>query len=201
MKMINKADIDGNGNIVIQNSDNSIVTINKDNPEEIRKLMIDLQNHISELPKQIIDLIMEQNTLTQPPIIGANVYLGLSFLLTKQGVNGISFNVTITNLTKEIRFYNSPFFKLSVPFEKEADTFYLTDKVSNNIVFPKRLEYGEVISEAYLISKGSEEIYRSVIAKDSNATIQAIVSTTLGEIYQSNEYPISKLLENIKYAK
>jgi hypothetical protein len=54
MKTISKAEIDGNGNIVIQNADNSTITINKDNPEEIRKFFIDFQNKLSELPKQII---------------------------------------------------------------------------------------------------------------------------------------------------
>jgi hypothetical protein len=200
MKTINKAEIDGNGNIVIQNADNSTITINKDNPEEIRKFLIEFQNQLSELPKQIIDLMEAQNT-SDAPITGANIYLGLSFLIQGTGINGISFGVTITNLTKENRFFNTPFFKLSVPFEGELDTFVMTDKIGTPIQFPKKLEYGEVLSESYLIHQNSKEIYDKAIAKDPNATMQVIVSTTIGEVYKSNEYSVAKLLENFKYAR
>jgi hypothetical protein len=120
MKRINKAEIDGNGNIVIQNTDNSTITIHKDNPEEIRKFFIDFQNQLFELPKQIIDLMEAQNP-NKVQTNGANIYLGLNFMFeTMYGrptgqIDGISFGVTITNLTKENRYFNVPFFKLSVP--------------------------------------------------------------------------------------
>jgi hypothetical protein len=57
-----------------------------------------------------------------------------------------------------------------------------------------------VVSQAYKISVGVKNLVEEALKKDSNATIQAIVSTTLGEIYKSNEYPMNKLLENMKYA-
>jgi hypothetical protein len=203
---INKAKIDGNGNIVIQNTDNSTIIINKDNPEEIRKFFIDFQNHLSELPKQIIDLMEAQNP-NQLQTTGANIYLGLIFMLeTMYGqptgkIDGISFGVTITNLTKESRFFNAPFFKLSVPFEQGLDTLTMTDKIGTPIVFPKKLAYGEVVSETYKVHLNSREIYDKALANDPNATIQVIVSTTIGEVYKSNEYSVAKLLENFKYAK
>jgi len=70
-----------------------------------------------------------------------------------------------------------------------------------NIVFPKKLEYGEVITEDYKIRAQSIEIYKKLVAKDEHATIQVIVSTTIGEIYKSNEYKVSQLLENFKNAR
>jgi len=199
--MINKAEIDGNGNVVIQNSDNSEITINMNNPEEIRKFFINFQQQLDFLPKAILELMESKNTNEVIVNSGANVYLGLNFIIQPVGgISGINFGVTITNLTKENRFFNSPFFKLSTPFEGDIDTFMMTDTV-NNISFPKKLEYGEVVSESYLIRATSREIYDKVIAKDVNATIQVITSTTIGEIYKSNEYKVSKLLENFKYAR
>ena len=71
----------------------------------------------------------------------------------------------------------------------------------NNISFPKKLEYGEVVTEGYIIKPTSRRIYDKVIAINKNATVQVITSTTIGEIYKSNEYKISQLLDNFKYAK
>lgn len=198
--MINKAEIDGNGNVVIQDSDNSEITINMNNPEEIRKFFIDFQQQLNSIPKTIIELMESKNTNEIKIDSGANVYLSLNFLMSPGIVSGISFGVTITNLTKENRFFNAPFFKLSIPFEGNLDTFAMTDTI-NKISFPKKLEYGEVVSEAYLIRLNSKQIYDKVIAIDKDATIQVITSTTIGEIYKSNEYKVSQLLENFRYAR
>jgi hypothetical protein len=198
--MINKAEVDGNGNVVIQDSDNSEITINMSNPEEIRKFFIDFQQQLELLPKAILELMESKNTNDIVINSGANVYLGLNFMILPGAINGINFGVTITNLTKENRFFNAPFFKLSTPFEGDLDTFFMTETV-NKITFPKKLEYGEVVSEAYLIRATSREMYDKVFAIDENATIQVITSTTIGEIYKSNEYKVSKLLENFKYAR
>jgi hypothetical protein len=200
--MINKAEINGEGNIVIQDADNSEITINMNNPEEIRNFFIDFQTRLSEIPKQIIDLMQSKNSNEVEIIKGANVYLSVNLLfgLGGGGIAGLSFGITITNLTKENRFFNAPFFKLSTPFEGNADTFAMTDTM-NNIAFPKKLEYGEVVTENYQIRPHSREIYEKVLARDENATLQVITTTTVGEIYKSNEYEVSKLLENFKYAR
>ena len=55
--MINKAEIDGNGNILIQDADNSEITINVNSPEEIRNFFIDFQDKLSEIPKQILEFL------------------------------------------------------------------------------------------------------------------------------------------------
>lgn len=46
---INKATVDGNGNIVIQGNDNSEITINVDKPDEIRQFLIDFQTQLNQL--------------------------------------------------------------------------------------------------------------------------------------------------------
>lgn len=201
--MINKAEIDGNGNVVIQDADKSEITINMNNPEEIRKFFIDFQLKISELPMKIIELMESKNSNEVVLETGANIYLALNILVGTggiSGISGISFGVTITNLTKENRYFNSPFFKLSVPFDGNADTFSMLETM-RSIQFPKKLEYGEVVTENYPIKLKAKEIYDKVIEKDPNATIQVIVTTTIGEIYKSNEYKISELIENYKYAQ
>ena len=196
--MINKAEVDGNGNVVIQDSDNSEITINMSNPEEIRKFFIDFQLQLELLPKAILELMESKNTNEIIINSGANVYLNLNLMTLP--FNGISFGVTITNLTKENRFFNSPFFKLSSPFEGDLDTFIMIETV-NGIAFPKKLEYGEVVSESYLIRATTRQMNYKVFVMDENSTIQVITSTTIGEIYKSNEYKVSKLLENFKYAR
>jgi hypothetical protein len=199
--MINKAEIDGNGNIVIQDSDNTEVIINVNDPKEIRQFFIDFQNKLDSLPIKILELMESKNPNEAEVKEGANVYLGINLKFLEGGVIvGISFGVTITNLTKENRFINSPFFKFSIPFKGNVDTFMLLDK-TYKIQFPKKLEYGEVVTEDYPLRPNSREIFDEIIAKDPNATIKAVVNTTVGEVYTSNEYRVDKLLENYKFAR
>ncbi|MFO7830340.1 MAG: hypothetical protein R6V23_17100 [Bacteroidales bacterium] len=198
--MLNKAEIDGNGNIVIQDSDKSEITINTENSEELKKFLIDFQFKLNELPKEIIDLMESKNLNEVPFEKGANVYLSLNFIVQPGMPNCLAFGVTITNLTKENRFFNSPVFKSSVPIENNLDTFVLIE-TQYDIPFPKKLEYGEVVTESYNIKPESRKLYEKLMEKYKDATLQVIVSTTVGEIYKSNEYKISKLLENWDRAK
>ncbi len=196
--MINKAKVNGDGNIVIQDVDKSTITINMNDPKEIRKFFIDFQQKIDLLPRKILELMIEKNGADIKIEKGANIYLGLNFMMDpiRRTKSGISFSVTITNLTKENRFFREPFFKSSVPINMGTDTFVLTERI-NKIVFPKKLEYGEVISEVYLIKPESKQMYEEMLRIDENATIQVIASTTIGEVYQSNEYKVSQLLKNL----
>jgi hypothetical protein len=101
------------------------------------------------------------------------------------GIAGISISVQITNLTKEIRFYNRPFFKVSTPIEKNLNTFVMTNVVGDPIEFPRRMEYGEVLSENYQLVQGNIEMFQVLLSKDSEAALTAYVTTTLGELYKS----------------
>ena len=194
--MINKSSIDGNWNIVIQDSNNSTITINTDNPQEIRKFLIEFQNQLQYLPREILELMESKKTNKIDIDNDANIYLSFNLLTSGYGDMDYAIGVTITNLTKEIRFSNSPFFKTSETIDHDMDTFIMTETIQK-AVFPKRLEYGEVVSESYRIKSGVFEILDKVLAKDEDAFLQAISTTTLGEVYKSNKYSIKKLRQQL----
>ena len=195
-----EAKIDGNGNIVIQRVEGSTITINPSIPDEVRKALIDHQSLIAELPNKILQILMDNNA-KEPPIIGANIYLGLNLMAGTYGIAGISISVQITNLTKEIRFYNRPFFKVSTPIEKNLNTFVMTNVVGTPIDFPRRMEYGEVLSENYQLVQGNIEMFQVLLSKDSEATLTAYVTTTLGELYKSEPYYIKDIVKQRQYVR
>lgn len=194
------AKIEGNGNIVIQKVDGSTITINPLVPEEVRMAFIEHQKLIADLPYNILSLLMEKNS-AEPPVIGAKVYLGLDFLLTDMGVTGVSLTVQITNLTKEIRFFNSPFFKLSIPIEGTVDTFIMTNVIGEQIKFPRKMEYGEVMSQSYIINPANVNMFKGLLDRRLDVVLTAYVSTTLGEVYESNKYPISDIVKHEQYIR
>lgn len=195
-----KVDMDGNGNIVIQKAVGSTITINPAVPEDVRKALIEHQALISQLPDKIVQMLMENND-EEPPVIGAIVYLGLSLLASDYGVAGISMSVQITNLTREIRFYNKPFFKVSTPFDKGADTFMMTNVVGNAVHFPRKMEYGEVISENYQLVQSNIQMFQELLAKDPDVTLTAYVGTTLGEVYKSEPYIVRDIVKQGRYVR
>lgn len=195
-----KVEIDGNGNIVIQKVEGSTISINPSFPEEVRKALIDHQSLISELPEKILRILIDNNA-SEPPLIGGNIYLGLSFLVSGYGVAGVSMSVQITSLTKEIRFFNKPFFKVSSPFEEDADTFMMTNVCGEAIHFPRRMEYGEVVSERYLLVPANIEMFEEIMAREPSATLTAYVSTTVGEVYKSEPYLIKDIIKQGKYVR
>lgn len=195
-----KVDIDGNGNIVIQKVEGSTITINPEVPEDVRKALIEQQSLISQLPDKIIKKLMSNNA-TEPPIIGANVYLGISYITSDYAVQGVLLTVQITNLTKEIRFYNKPFFKLSTPFEPGADTFEMTNVFGEKIAFPRKMEYGEVVTECYILVKPNIPLLKKVWAKDLSTTITAYATTTLGEVYKSEPLLVENILKEERFIR
>lgn len=198
--MCTTAKIEGNGNIVIQKVDGSTITINPLIPEEVRMAFIEHQKLIADLPNNILSLLMEKNT-AEPPVIGAKVYLGLDFLLTDMGVTGVSLTVQVTNLTKEIRFFNNPFFKLSIPIEGTADTFMMTNVIGDQIKFPRKMEYGEVVSQSYILNPANISMFKGLLERRLDVVLTAYVSTTLGEVYESNKYPISDIVKHELYIR
>lgn len=199
-----KAVVDGAGNVVIQNSDNSTITINISNPADVRNALLNLQGEIRELPLNIIKHLMERN-VSEVPSSGANVYLSLNILCETfggkptGGIAGVSFGVSVVNTNKEHRYFYEPCFKSSEPLEKGLDTFIMTDKHPDNPQFPKRLEYGEVFTAYYNIP--NIDLFKKLYEKNTEAIITAVVNTTLGEVFISNEYKIESLLQNEKYIR
>lgn len=63
--------------------------------------------------------------------------------------------------------------------------------------FPKRLEYGESYTIYYKLTVGALGIMKSLMKKDAQMNIMAIVTTSLGEYFESNKHPVSELTERI----
>ena len=151
-----EASLDGNGNIVIQNSDNSSITVNLGDSEGVRKLLLDLQHEISSFPLKIIQELMVHNK-SEEILSGANVHLSLNIMLETLGnkptgrIVGVSFGVSVINTNKEQRYFYEPSFKVSIPLENGLDTFVMTDKHPHNPQFPKRLEYGEPLDRKSVV--------------------------------------------------
>ena len=136
----------------------------------------------------------------------ASLYLGLSVLfetIMNQPtgvVNGVAFTVTLTNKSKEVRYYNEPYFKSSVSFDG-MDSFKLLNKMMPEPSFPIRLELGQVVTQAYVLTFQHAQLFKQWLSKDANASITAVVETTLGESIESEPYRLSALQENFKYFK
>ncbi|MBO9587040.1 MAG: hypothetical protein J7574_23000, partial [Flavobacterium sp.] len=96
--MENKTHIDGNGNIVVQNVDGSTIIINPDNTDEIKTLIINLGDKLSNLPQNVLEMINEKQDLNKPIEKGANVYLTVLIRTTGYGNSyTFRFGVNITN--------------------------------------------------------------------------------------------------------
>lgn len=115
-------------------------------------------------------------------------------------IQGIAIDVEITNTTKEIRYFNQPLFKLSVPLDGDIDSFSMLDTV-RPIYFPLKLEYGQQDSVSYKIIPENIELFSSLLKKDPKATIKAIVTTTLGERVESDFVEIAEIVKNAKYVR
>ena len=208
----NESSIEGNCNIVTQGNknivsviNNNITIVNAEYREKFKKgegLMLlekkDAQDKTS----------IDNQEPSSIPTDGANVYLSVNILFATSynrptgEIEGLSLGVTMTNFNVTHRYFNQPVFKISVPLDGDTDTFYLTEAIGASITFPKRLEYGEVFSANYKLSPMSiAGFFTEIIRKDSNATIKAILYTTLRERYYSNEYPVSKIVNVAKQLK
>lgn len=196
--MLNKSHIDGNGNIVIQDSANSTITINLDNSEEIRKFLIDFQSQLSQLPNYILKELQRHNDLEKEIKVGANIYLTILAGIAEYGSNMVLWGITITNLSKEHRYFNQPYFKVSPEFDLgdgyKHDTFIMFNK--ENIQFPVRLEYGQVLNLTYEINQKQFELFEKNASEESFMT--AFCGTTVGELYSSDNYNLEKFVKEYK---
>jgi hypothetical protein len=157
---------------------------------------INLQNYTPEKFAAII--LRKLNKAEDEPVIitspkeVANIYLSQNLLVYEGiGVDGVSLGVTITNITKEHRYYNEPYFKLSNGIEGKYDTFFLANKMVF-VQFPQKMEWGQPLTVNYLLKPAGVNQWRSL---PDGTTIKAIVTTTIGEIFESNEIEISNILK------
>lgn len=199
--MLNKSYIDGHGNVVIQDADNTTITINLSDTEQVRKFFVDFQMKLSELPREILTELQKHNDLEKELKVGANIYLTVIAAFGQIGGNSVLWGLSITNLTKEHRYFNQPYFKVSPKFEFETglehDTFLMFPK--EQFSFPVRLEYGQVLSMTFEVNSKQFELFKK------NATEGAILTgycgTTVGELYNSNDYKLYKFVEDYEAIK
>lgn len=124
------------------------------------------------------------------------IYLACNIMISEYyGIIGGTLGVTITNTNKEHRYFNQPYFRLSETFEGGTDTFYGTEML-RPLEFPVKLEYGEVASVDFKLVVQSLDLIWNKLPKD--ATVQAIVTTTLGEKYKSNLVLVESVREALK---
>lgn len=190
----NNAHIDGSGNIVIQDANNTTITINTSNKEEIRKFLIDFQQKLDKLPLDILNILMKNNVLDTELNIGANIYFSIYHLMSTTGEKGVSLGVTITNLSKEIRYFNQPYFKVSPAFKLEKglehDTFMMP--LNEKITFPVRLEYGQVLNITYPIAPSQFSLFKNNAPE--HGYMEVFCGTTVGELYNSNKQMLQKIV-------
>lgn len=193
------AHIDGSGNIIIKDAVNSTITINPESTSEVRKLIIDLNTRLSELPKEILKILEEKQDVNSSLEEGVNLYLTVAKAIDveAQQVSNLKFGLVITNLKKENRYFNEPFFKTFPNITIDGEEQKAFKMLSESNIFPLKLEFGQPKSITFEIVKGAYSIYEELFKKDENAHIQAFINTTIGELYQSNTFPIKSLL-NLK---
>ncbi len=195
MAIYNKITIDGDNNIVVQDSDGNVKIVSE-SITELRNLILNMQSSIDKVPLKVLERMEELDT-NNVELKGINVYLTTNAKLEIVSgiptgkIIGYNISVTLTNLNKDIRYVQMPHFKLSVPVEGDLDTFMLMlDSDSEYIQFPYRLEYGQQLT-VYFNTTKPIRFFRSILEKDSNAYLRAIAVTTIGEISTSEQEPIS----------
>lgn len=199
-EQIISAQITGDGNIVIQNSDNTTITIDTNNITELRKQISNLQEQLNSLNPEILQVMQQKINdagIENLPMVDANIYFSIDFISDGM-TRGMGFSITITNLTKEHRYFNQPSFNLNHPF-KGADSFVLMSSIGKDIQFPVRLEYGQPVTVHYAIGPGQISFLQEVLSHNNDAAIAVVSSTTVGEIYRSNEHTIEHIL--LSYSK
>lgn len=200
--MFNKNDIvsavvTGDGNIVIQNSDNTTITIDTGDIVELRKQISNLQGRLKDFNPEVFQLMQQkvkEAGVENLPQVDANIYFSIDIIASGMS-RGMGFSITITNLTKEHRFFSQPSFRLSHPF-KGADSFILTTPMEDVSKFPVRLEYGQPVTVHYIIGPGQISFFQDVLSHNEDASLTVVSSTTVGEIYKSNEQTIKHILSS-----
>lgn len=192
----NEAKFDSDGNIVIQDVTSSEITINLSDNKAVLSFLTGMSDQIGKLPANILDALSKVK-IEDSEFSGLNVYLTvlINFNTLSSAVKSLSFGLAITNLNSSIRYVNSPYFKVSKPLELgeglKHDTFKLVSPTNSE--FPVRLEFGQVKEAVYDIPPNQIKLFRNNLSDD--LTIQAFITTTLGEIHVSNEYKIAELIK------
>jgi hypothetical protein len=160
------------------------IELTKYSPEQFASLII------KKLKKEQVTPVTELAQKDE-----GKVYLSVNMLFSEfQGLFGLAIGVQITNVIKEHRYFNEPFFRLTKPFENKSDSLYFFEKVQE-VRFPNKLEYGAVVSVNYNIKPLSLDKIWSKLPPDTE--IYAIVTTTVGEKYTSNKVKVEEVVKGL----
>lgn len=168
--------------------------------EDVLKVIIDEINNPKDFILHELNHYKRKNDISESVL---NVVFGVKILIeTMFGkptgkIEGIAFYVDITNLCKEPRYINSPYFELSIPYD-DFKNFYLTNIIGERYKFPLKLEYGQVLTQTYRLNKENTILFKNILLKHPEITIQAVCSTTLNEQEYSKPYEFKKILELLK---
>lgn len=168
------------------------------------KNVVDSILNEKDLPHILRTTVLKQEQDIHHPIADVDISQGIlyeTYFGKPTGkVEGVAISVVVTNKTNEIRYFNQPLFKVSVPIKGTVDSFYMMNAIYP-LNFPIKLEYGQQYSISYKLIPENIAMFASLTKKETNATIKAMVATTLNEIIDSEPYKIAKILENAEYVK
>ena len=111
---------------------------------------------------------------------------------TFSGKRGLQIRVTVTNSSKEHRYFQEPFFKMSRPFEGNADAFSILTVVDTNN-YPVKLEYGQQFTASYRVDFKIAKVFMRLLSEDPSLSIKAVVNTTLGEVIESESFALERM--------
>ena len=171
--------------------------------EENLRIIIDSITNEPPLPeilKQSEISIVKPSTPVLTVYFSVNTLYETEFNIPTGRIMGVALGVTVTNVSLETKYVDTPLFKLSIPIEENFDSFSMLNAV-NPISFPIKLERGQQFSIAYKLLPGTVELFSRLLAKNSAVTVQAIVTTTLGDVAKSDLYPIANMVKNFKYVR
>lgn len=168
------------------------------------RVVVDSIINEKELPSILKNGVTKQEQVIHNPIADVDLSQGVLFE-TYYGkptgkIEGAAITVVVTNKTKEARYFNQPLFKVSTPIEGSFDSFCMTNAIYP-LNYPVKLEYGQQYSVSYKLIHENIDMFASLLEKDPDVTMEAIVTTTLGEKNVSRPYEISKIIENAEYVE
>jgi hypothetical protein len=195
-----KTRIEGNGNILIEGISNSTITINPENGDEIREFLLKFQEDLSQLPTEILNILKTDEEDIKLDVKGVKMFLGLSYLVSNFNMaqRDVAYSLTITNFERTTRFFKRPYFKTSKAIKISddigpQDTFYLIPSDFSSVKYPKRLEFGEQLTDSFQFMRAQLQLFEQI--GDDEQYIQAFILTTFGELFSSNKYYIKELTE------
>lgn len=191
--------VTGNGNITINGISNSTVTVNPNDSNEVSKFLKDFNDKLDSLPIEILEQLKAKQESDNTKGSKVDIDIGIVLPVYNPAQRKVTLKVSITNMNREQRFYNAPYFKLSdkVEFIKGAskqDTFLLFP--ISDIPTPLKLEYGERITIDFDVPPQQLEYYKQL--DNGKDFIQVFVPTTLGELHSSNKLIITEFIKSYK---